>query len=89
MGDKLELVVNQLERESNDKVTDGLMKKKIKTENSLRSIEDQVVTLSGKIQTAEENDKGLDAKINQLTSQIHQQRSITENLKKKFSSIAR
>ena len=65
------------------------MKKKIKTENSLRSIEDQVVTLSGKIQTAEENDKGLDAKINQLTSQIQQQRSITENLKKKYSSIAR
>jgi len=89
LGDKLDLVVNQLERESNDKVTDGLMKKKIKTENSLRSIEDQVVTLSGKIQTAEENDKGLDAKINQLTSQIQQQRSITENLKKKYSSIAR
>ena len=89
LGDKLDLVVNQLERESNDKVTDGLMKKKIKTENSLRSIEDQVVTLSGKIQIAEENDKVLDAKINQLTSQIQQQLSITENLKKKYSSIAR
>lgn len=89
LGDKLDLIVNQLERESDDKVTDGLMKKKIKTENALRTIEDQVVSLNGKIQTAEENDKGLDAKINQLTSQIQQQRSMSENLKKKFSSIAR
>lgn len=89
LGDKLDLIVNQLERESDDKVTDGLMKKKIKTENALRTIEDQVVSLNGKIQTAEENDKGLDAKINQLTSQIQQQRSMSENLKKKFSSIVR
>ena len=65
------------------------MKKKLKAENSLRSIEDQVVSLSAKIQTAEDNDKGLDAKINQLTAQIQQQRSISENLKKKYSSIAR
>lgn len=89
LGDKLDLIVNQLERESDDKATDGLMKKKIKTENALRTIEDQVVSLNGKIQMAEENDKGLDAKINQLTSQIQQQRSMSENLKKKFSSIAR
>ncbi|WP_312208154.1 MULTISPECIES: hypothetical protein [Empedobacter] len=89
LGDKLELIVNQLERESDEKAMDGLMKKKIKTENALRTIEDQVVTLNGKIQTAEENDKGLDSKINQLTSQIQQQRSMSENLKKKYSSIAR
>ena len=89
LGDKLELIVNQLERESDEKAIDGLMKKKIKTENALRIIEDQVVTLNGKIQTAEENDKGLDSKINQLTSQIQQQRSMSENLKKKYSSIAR
>ncbi|MGV0752515.1 hypothetical protein [Empedobacter brevis] len=89
LGDKLELIVNQLERESDEKAIDGLMKKKIKTENALRTIEDQVVTLNGKIQTAEENDKGLDSKINQLTSQIQQQRSMSENLKKKYSSIAR
>lgn len=89
LGDKLELIVNQLERESDEKAIDGLMKKKIKTENGLRTIEDQVVTLNGKIQTAEENDKGLDSKINQLTSQIQQQRSMSENLKKKYSSIAR
>ncbi len=89
LGDKLDLVVNQLERESEDKVIDGLMKKKLKTENSLKTIEDQVVKLNGKIQIAEENDKGLDAKINQLTNQIQQQRSMTENLKKKYSSIAR
>ncbi|WP_353165808.1 hypothetical protein [Empedobacter brevis] len=89
LGDKLELIVNQLERESDEKAIDGLMKKKIKTENALRTIEDQVVTLNGKIQIAEENDKGLDSKINQLTSQIQQQRSMSENLKKKYSSIAR
>ena len=83
------MIVNQLERESDEKAIDGLMKKKIKTENALRTIEDQVVTLNGKIQTAEENDKGLDSKINQLTSQIQQQRSMSENLKKKYSSIAR
>lgn len=89
LGDKLDLIVNQLERESDDKATDGLMKKKIKTENALKTIEDQVVSLNGKIQTAEDNDKGLDAKINQLTSQIQQQRTMSENLKKKYSSIAR
>ena len=63
--------------------------KKIKAENSLRTIEDQVVKLNAKIEAAEENDKGLDAKISQLTSQIQQQRITTENLKKKYSSIAR
>ena len=89
LGDKLDLVVNQLERASDDKAIDGLMKKKMKTENSLRSIEDQVVSLNTKIQTAEDNDKGLDAKINQLTAQIQQQRLISENLKNKYSSIAR
>ena len=62
---------------------------KIKAENSLRTIEDQVVKLNAKIEAAEENDKGLDAKISQLTSQIQQQRITTENLKKKYSSIAR
>lgn len=89
LGGKLDLVVNQLERETEDKVIDGLMKKKLKTENTLKAIEDQVVKLNGKIQIAEENDKVLDTKINQLTSQIQQQRSMTENLKKKYSSIAR
>ena len=89
LGDKLDLVVNQLERASDDKAIDGLMKKKMKTENSLRSIEDQVVSLNTKIQTAEDNDKGLDAKINQLTAQIQQQRLVSENLKNKYSSIAR
>ena len=63
--------------------------KKIKAENSLRTIEDQVVKLNAKIEAAEENDKGLDAKISQLISQIQQQRITTENLKKKYSSIAR
>lgn len=89
LGDKLDLVVNQLERESDDKMMDGLMKKKIKTENALRTIEDQVVSLNGKIQIEEDKDKGLDAKINQLTTQIKQQRLMSENLKKKYSSIAR
>lgn len=89
LGDKLDLVVNQLERESDDKMMDGLMKKKIKTENALRTIEDQVVSLNGKIQIEEDKDKGLDAKINQLTTQIQQQRLMSENLKKKYSSIAR
>ena len=63
--------------------------KKIKAENSLRTIEDQVVKLNAKIEAAEENDKGLDSKISQLTSQIQQHRTTTENLKKKYSSIAR
>ncbi|MFV0145259.1 hypothetical protein OBJ68_07475 [Empedobacter falsenii] len=89
LGDKLDLVVNQLEREYDDKMMDGLMKKKIKTENALRTIEDQVVSLNGKIQIEEDKDKGLDAKINQLTTQIQQQRLMSENLKKKYSSIAR
>ncbi|MFV0155243.1 hypothetical protein OBK03_05600 [Empedobacter falsenii] len=89
LGDKLDLVVNQLERESDDKMMDGLMKKKIKTENALRTIEDQVVSLNGKIQIEEDKDKRLDAKINQLTTQIQQQRLMSENLKKKYSSIAR
>ena len=57
--------------------------------NALRTIEDQVVSLNGKIQIEEDKDKGLDAKINQLTTQIQQQRLMSENLKKKYSSIAR
>ena len=89
LGEKLDLVTNQLEQISDEKAIDGLMKKKLKAENSLKSIEDQAVKLNAKIQAAEENDKGLDAKISQLTTQIQQQRAMTENLKKKYSTIAR
>lgn len=89
LGEKLDLVTNQLEQASADKTISSLTSKKIKAENSLRTIEDQVVKLNAKIEAAEENDKGLDSKISQLTSQIQQQRTTTENLKKKYSSIAR
>jgi chromosome segregation ATPase len=89
LGEKLELVTNQLEQQSDEKSVESLMKKKLKSESSLKSIEDQVVKLNAQIQTSEENNKGLDEKINQLTTQIQQQRTITENLKKKYSTIAR
>ena len=85
LGEKLDLVTNQLEQASADKTISSLTSKKIKAENSLRTIEDQVVKLNAKIEAAEENDKGLDSKISQLTSQIQQQRTTTENLKKKYS----
>lgn len=89
LADKLELITNQLERTSDDKSVDKLMKKKLKTENSLNTIESKVNDLSTKIQSAEENDKILDTKISQLSLQIQQQRKNTENLKNKYNSITR
>lgn len=89
LSDKLDLLTNQLERSADDKTVDKLMKRKLKTENSLNSIESKVSDLNTKIQSAEESDKFLDAKISQLSLQIQQQRKNTDNLKKKYSLIAR
>jgi len=87
LTDKLDLVTNQLERTADDKSVDKLMKKKLKIENSLNSIESKVNNLNTKIQLAEENDKILDTKISQLSLQIQQQRKNNDSLKKKYNSI--
>lgn len=87
LEDKLDLLTNQLEKSSDDKTTDNLMKKKQNVENSLKSIDNQIMSLNTTIQQAEVNDEGLNAKINQLSIQIKDQRTRTENLKKKYSSI--
>lgn len=87
LEDKLDLLTNQLEKSSNDKTTDNLMKKKQNVENSLKSIDNQISSLNTTIQQAELNDEGLNAKINQLSIQIKDQRIRTEELKKKYSSI--
>lgn len=89
LSDKLDLLTNQLERSADDKTVDKLMKRKLKTENTLNSIESKVSDLNTKIQSAEESDKLLDAKISQLSLQIQQQRKNTDSLKKKYSSIVR
>lgn len=87
LTDKLDLVTNQLERTADDKSVDKLMKKKLKIENSLNSIESKVNNLNTKIQSAEENDKILDTKISQLSLQIQQQRKNNDSLKNKYNSI--
>ncbi len=87
LGEQYALLTDQLERATEDKAIDVIMKKKIKTENTLKKIEDQVVLLNSKIETAEDYDQVLNSKINHLTNQIQQQRKVTEDLKRKYTSI--
>lgn len=89
LGEKLELLENQLERSSDDKKIDALMKKKNKTLASFRSVDENINTLTGKVTMAEENSKVLDDQIDRVTSQLQAQRVVIDNLKEKFIQIQR
>lgn len=89
VGEKLELIENQLERASDDKQIDVLMKKKTKEVNKFKTLEDKIQVLTGKVTMAEENNNVLDGQIDVVTSQLQTQRSAIDNLKSKFESIER
>jgi len=87
--EKYELLENQLERATDDKKVEALMKKKNKTESNLASIEVKVQDLTAKVATADANSQALDAQIDVVTEQLQTQRTMTETLKSKFISIER
>ncbi|RLZ07346.1 hypothetical protein [Faecalibacter macacae] len=89
VGEKLELIENQLERASDDKQIDVLMKKKTKEVNKFKTLEDKIQVLTGKVTMAEEYNNVLDGQIDVVTSQLQTQRSAIDNLKSKFESIER
>ncbi|MBS7332370.1 hypothetical protein [Faecalibacter bovis] len=89
IGDKLDLLENQLERASEDKQIDVLMKKKTKEVNRFKSLDEKIQILTGKVMMAEENNNVLDDQIDVVTSQLQTQRIAIDNLKTKFESIQR
>jgi chromosome segregation ATPase len=89
VGEKLDLLENQLERAVDDKKVDALMKKRNKVEKQFISLEDNIETLSNKIKSLEINSNGLDGQIEILTSQIGSQRVLTNNLKDKLENLQR
>ena len=89
IGDKLDLLENQLERAADDKQIDVLMKKKTKAVNKFQTLEENIDVLTGKVSVAEENNNVLDDQISVITSQLQGQRTIIDNLKSKFEAIER
>ncbi|WP_322971971.1 hypothetical protein [Faecalibacter sp. LW9] len=89
LGEKLDLLENQLERASDDKKIDALMKKKNKTLSTFKSVEGNINTLTSKVTIAEENSKVLDDQIDHVTSQLQAQRNMIDQLKLKFNKIQR
>ena len=89
LGEKLDLLENQLERASDDKKIDVLMKKKNKAEKQFINLENEVEKVSGKIKFFEENSDVIDSQIDGLSSQIKSQRAMTENFRRKLESIER
>ena len=89
IGDKLDLLENQLERASDDKQIDVLMKKKTKEVNKFQSLEDKISVLTGKVTMAEDNNNVLDNQIDVVTSQLQTQRTAIDNLRAKFDAIER
>ena len=89
LGEKLDLLENQLERASDDKKIDALMKKKNKTLSTFKSVEGNINTLISKVTIAEENSKVLDDQIDHVTSQLQAQRNMIDQLKLKFNQIQR
>lgn len=87
--EKYELLENQLERATDDKKVESLMKKKNKTESSIASMEMKIQALTAKVATAEDSSKTLDDQIEVVTSQLQTQRAMTEGLKTKFIGIER
>lgn len=89
LGEKLDLIENQLERATEDKKVEVLMKKKDKVESNFHSVDGKIQTLTAKVTMSEETSQVLDEQIDQVTSQLQTQRSNIENLKTKFNSIER
>lgn len=89
LGEKLDLLENQLERATEDKKVEVLMKKKDKVESNFHSVDGKIQTLTAKVTMSEETSQALDEQIDQVTSQLQTQRSNIENLKTKFNSIER
>lgn len=89
LGEKLELLENQLERASDDKKIDALMKKKEKTFSTFKSVDEKIMTLTGKVTMAEENSKVLDDQIDGVTTKLQAQRNVIDHLKEKFIKIQR
>ncbi|MBF0598149.1 hypothetical protein [Faecalibacter rhinopitheci] len=89
LGEKLDLIENQLERATEDKKVEVLMKKKDKVESNFHSVDGKIQTLTAKVTMSEETSQALDEQIDQVTSQLQTQRSNIENLKTKFNSIER
>ena len=89
LGEKLDLLENQLERASDDKKIDVLMKKKNKAEKQFINLENEVEKLGGKIKFFEENSDVIDTQIDVLSTQIKSQRTMNENFRQKLESIER
>ncbi len=89
LGERLELLENQLERASDDKAIDGLMKKKNKAEKSFHEIDARTATLTQKVEQAEVTDAILDQDIDRFTRQLQGQREIIGKLKNKYTAIVR
>ena len=87
--DKLDLIENQLERASDDKMIDGLMKKKDKEVKKYKSLEVSIQDLTQKVETADVTNNALTEQINTITSQLQVQRTAIDNLKVKFNGIQR
>lgn len=89
IGDKLDLIENQLERASDDKQIDLLMKKKTREVKKFTTLEEKIQVLTGKVSMDEDYNNVLDDQIDEVTSKLHTQRNAIDNLKSKFESIQR
>lgn len=89
MGEKLDLLENQLERASDDKKIDALMKKRNRTEKQFKTLESNSESLNTKIKFFEENNNVIDSQIDVLSTQIKTQRGLTDIQKAKLESLQR
>jgi len=87
--EKLDLLENQLDRASDDKKIDALMKKRNRAEKQFLTLEKQSDELDGKIVFIEENSNVIDTQIDVLETQIRAQKSLTENLKNRLNQLQR
>lgn len=87
--DKLDLLENQLERATEDKAIDQLMKKKNKTVAKATGLETSIQNLVVKIALADEQNTILDQKVEEINNLYKSQRANVESLKSKFIAIKR
>lgn len=89
LGEQLDLLENQLERASDDKMVDAVMKKKNKTESNFQSVDGKLSELTQKIEQAEVQDTILDKDLDRLTWQLQTQREIIRKLRSNYTTIVR
>lgn len=89
VGESLDLIENQLERASDDKKIDVLMKKKLKAESKFKSLDAKIQELTTKVTLEESNSQTLDNQLDVVSSQLKSQRINIELLKSKFNTIKR